>query len=197
MRHLATVVIGLTVFALAAVEQSPAVRAQEKPVSLEPWEFKAVRFGPDEKEATKKLNALASEGWQYVGPLSNGLVAFRRPRVAKGQIIVEVSGNPRTVAPGEKTTITVTVRAGDRSLLPGAKVTISAGGGRFLPKADTPFDPKARLQGPFSATGTTNDKGQFTTWWVCNPAAPAYVLNVEASKEGYTSGKARHTIPIK
>jgi hypothetical protein len=197
MRHLVTVVIGFMVFALGAVEQSPVARAQEKPASLEQWEFKAVLVGTDEKEATKKLNDLASEGWQYVGPLSNGLVAFRRPRIAKKQIIVEVSSNPRTVAPGEKTTITVTVRAGDRSLLSGAKVTVSAGGGKFLPKSDTPFDPKDRLHGPFSAKGTANEKGQFTTWWVCNPAATGYVLRIEVSKEGYTSSKAEHAIPIK
>lgn len=91
----------------------------------------------------------------------------------------------------------MTVRAGDRSLLPDAKVTTSAGGGKFFPKPDTPFDPKDRLHGPFSATGTTNEKGQFTTWWVCNPAAPGYGLNIEASKEGHTSGKAEYTIRIK
>jgi hypothetical protein len=43
------------------------------------WEFKAVAFGTDAAEATKSLNQLAKDGWQYVGPLSNGLVAFRRP----------------------------------------------------------------------------------------------------------------------
>jgi hypothetical protein len=197
MRCFAALVIGLTVSALAALHECPAVRAQYKPAPLQEWEFKAVLIGTDEKAATKKLNDLASEGWQYVGPLGNGLVAFRRPNVPKKQIIVEVSGEPQTVAPGEKTTITVTARAGDRSLLPGAKVTISVGGGKFLPKADTQFDPKARLQGPFSATGTTNEKGQFTTWWVCNPAASGYALGIEASKEGYTGGKAKHTISIK
>jgi uncharacterized protein (TIGR03067 family) len=50
------------------------------------WEHKAVPFGADEKEGTKKLNDLAGDGWEYVGPLGNGLVAFRRfvlsPKVA-------------------------------------------------------------------------------------------------------------------
>jgi hypothetical protein len=185
------------VSALAALHECPAVRAQDKPAPLQEWEFKAVLIGTDEKDATKKLTDLASKGWQYVGPLGNGLVAFRRTKIPKQQIIVEVSGRPQMISPGEKTTITVTVRDGDRSLLSGAKVTISAGGGKFLPKADTQFDPKGRLQEPYSATGTTNDKGQFTTWWVCNPAAPGYGLGIEASKEGYTGGKAEHTIRIK
>jgi hypothetical protein len=42
------------------------------------WEYKAVAF-QTENEGTKKLNELAQEGWVYVGPLSNGLVAFKRP----------------------------------------------------------------------------------------------------------------------
>jgi hypothetical protein len=197
MSRLFALIIGLTMFAIGSVHQCPSVRAQEKNASPKEWELKAVLFGTDEKEATKKLNDLSSEGWQYVGPLGNGLVAFRRHYLPKEQIIVEVSGNPRTVATGEKTTVTVTVRAGDRSLLQGAKVTVSAGGGKFLPKSDTPFNPKERLQGPYSATGTTDEKGQFTTWWVCNPGAAGYTLGVEASKESHTTGKAEWTIQVK
>jgi hypothetical protein len=37
-----------------------------------------VAFGSDEKEGTRRLNELAREGWEYVGPLANGLVAFKR-----------------------------------------------------------------------------------------------------------------------
>jgi hypothetical protein len=174
----------------------PAATIQKKADSPK-WEFKAVSFSNDEKESTKKLNDLADEAWEYVGPLGQRLVAFRRPYVRRDQIILEVVGNPKTVTSGEKTTITVTVRAGDRSLLPGAKVTISAGGGKFLPKADTPFDPKDRLHAPYSATGTSDEKGKFTTWWVVNPAAAGYVLNINASKQGFTTARAEHRIPIK
>jgi WD40 repeat protein len=42
------------------------------------WEFKAASFGGDEKENTRKLNDLAAEGWDYVGPLDGNLVAFKR-----------------------------------------------------------------------------------------------------------------------
>src|SRR5262245_19226575 len=109
---LIVVLAGLT---LGAMHGCPAMQAQEKPASTKEWEFKAVLFGTDEKNATKKLNDLATEEWQYVGPLGNGLVAFRRRYVPREQMSVEVSGNPQTVAPGEKTTITITVRAGDRT----------------------------------------------------------------------------------
>jgi hypothetical protein len=42
------------------------------------WEFKAVSFSIDDKEGTRKLNELADSGWEYVGPLTNGVIAFRR-----------------------------------------------------------------------------------------------------------------------
>jgi uncharacterized protein (TIGR03067 family) len=47
------------------------------------FEFRAVAFGNEEQAATNKLNHLAAEGWEYVGPLGNGLVAFRRPATTK------------------------------------------------------------------------------------------------------------------
>jgi hypothetical protein len=111
-------------------------------------------------------------------------------------ILLDVTGKPEKVVPGEKTAITVTVRTADGGFLANAKVSITAGGGKFLPKADTPFDPKGRLHSPYSATGTTDDKGQFTTWWVCNPAASGYVLNIEVSSEGYINGKSNYTIHV-
>jgi hypothetical protein len=198
MRRLVTLVIGLTMLALGAVLQCPAVRAQEKPAPLKDWEFKAVRIGPNEKEATIMLNDLASEGWHYVGPLGNGLVAFRRHYVPREQLLVEVAGpQPRTTAPGEKVAIVVTVRAGDRSLLPGAKVTVAAGGGNFLTKAGKAIDPKDRGSHPNSVTGTTDDKGRFTTWWVVTTGPGAYVLGIEAGKIDYISGQAEYSIRVK
>src|SRR4051812_3651437 len=177
MRSHVALVIGLAVFALGAVHPCPAVRAQERPASLKEWEFKAVPIGADEKDATKKLNDLASEGWQYVGPLGNGLVAFRRHYVPREQIVVEIAGQqPRTPAPGEKVAIVVTVRAGDRSLLPGATVTVAAGGGTFLTEAGMPIDPKDRGDHPNSVRGTTDDKGQFTAWWAHQTGPAALVL---------------------
>jgi hypothetical protein len=194
-KRLATVVVASTAVLLIPVLSVSDTRGQER-ADPPRQELKAVSIGNDERAATEKLNDLAAEGWEYVGPLGNGLVVFRRP-VPRSHIVLGVAGTPEEVAPGEKTTITVTVRAGDGSPQANARVTVSSGGGRFLPKADEPFDSKARLHGPYSATGTTDEKGQFTTWWVCNPAAAGYVLGIEASKEGYTSGKAHWTIRIK
>lgn len=112
------------------------------------------------------------------------------PENPKEQIIVKVVSDPKTLASGEKTTIVVTVHAADGSLLPGATVTVTAGGGKFLPKADTPVSPKDKLKGPYFATGKTAENGQFTTWWVRDPAyRRSYGIVVVAEKEGYSSGR--------
>src|SRR5439155_7867906 len=53
-----------------------------------PWEYRAVKFGPDEKAATTALNLLAADGWEYVGLLPGDLVAFRRPVLSPEEIAV-------------------------------------------------------------------------------------------------------------
>jgi WD40 repeat protein len=64
-------------FAVLFGASGPLVNGQEKSRFVA-WEFKAVPFGTEEKESTRKLNALAADEWEYVGPLGNGMVAFRR-----------------------------------------------------------------------------------------------------------------------
>jgi hypothetical protein len=74
MRQRISAILG----ALAVVGALGAgARAQEK-ASAVTWEFRAVVFGDDEDASTRKLNDLAADGWEYVGPLRNGLVAFKR-----------------------------------------------------------------------------------------------------------------------
>jgi hypothetical protein len=60
----------------ALVSASCVARAQNRDETK--WEFKAAMF-QSEDAGTKKLNELAADGWTYVGPLGNGLVAFKRP----------------------------------------------------------------------------------------------------------------------
>jgi hypothetical protein len=180
---------------LAAVLAVP-VSGQEK-AAIVKWEYKAVGFLNLEKEDTKRLNELAAEGWEYVGPLANGEVAFRRPFVPREQIVVEAAGpQPRTPAPGEKVAIVVTVRSGDRRPLAGATVSVAAGGGNFLTEAGKPIDPKNRGTHPNSVRGTTDGKGQFTTWWVANTGPGAYVLGIEAVKQDYNRGRAEYSIRV-
>ncbi len=80
MKKLLPVVTAL--LAVGALGGPPA-RAQTVADPTKGWEHKAVSVGADEKEATAKLNALAADGWEYVGPLSGGLVAFRRRAVGE------------------------------------------------------------------------------------------------------------------
>jgi hypothetical protein len=82
MRCLAPVVALLWAFLLTGMGPLSRVRGQDKPAPKPAREWKAVSLGADERGATKKLNELAADGWEYVGPLANGLVAFRRPNDA-------------------------------------------------------------------------------------------------------------------
>src|SRR4051795_11137824 len=72
---------GFAVMAVSCVSLlvfvAPDASGQEKP-KPPAVEYKAVAIGADEKGATRKLNELAAEGWEYVGPLGNSLVAFKR-----------------------------------------------------------------------------------------------------------------------
>jgi hypothetical protein len=68
--------VGLA-FIILGTLTPPRATSQEK-IATPGWEYKAVSFGKGEKESTIKLNDLTAEGWDYVGPLAHGLVAFRR-----------------------------------------------------------------------------------------------------------------------
>jgi uncharacterized protein (TIGR03067 family) len=62
-------------------------------------EFRAVKFTGDDKADTAKLNELAADGWEYVGPLTGGTVAFRRHAVSElGGTWAKVSGEEAGVA---------------------------------------------------------------------------------------------------
>jgi hypothetical protein len=111
-------------------------------------------------------------------------------------IKVEVEAHPERVSPGEKVELLITVRTGDNQVLPEAAVHVESGGGKFFKNENSPYNPKARLHGPYSIAGHTDNNGQFRTWWVCNPCAGAYVLNIESAKKGYITGSAEFTIPI-
>ncbi len=78
--------LSTTLVAIAALLLSPPtpLMAADSPKTSfgQHAEFKAVDFAGDEKDSTKKLNDLAADGWEYVGPLGHGLVAFRRTAAA-------------------------------------------------------------------------------------------------------------------
>ena len=85
MKRFGPVVVLAAAFAAFLVPHSPA-RSQDRTGSDPAWEYKATAIAADEKEATKKLNALSAEGWELVGPLGNGLIAFRRPVLSASEI---------------------------------------------------------------------------------------------------------------
>jgi hypothetical protein len=87
----AAIVIGCLILSLSSGARSSAEpKAAEKAPR---WEYRAVYFyenGGQAEGATKELNRLAEEGWEYVGPVHNrpatngnscnSLVVFRRPK---------------------------------------------------------------------------------------------------------------------
>jgi uncharacterized protein (TIGR03067 family) len=89
MKRLVPAVALLPVILLLGTGPLMPVRGQDKPASKPAWEWKAVALGAEEKEATKKLNELATDGWEYVGPLAHGLVAFKRPKRPAEEIELE------------------------------------------------------------------------------------------------------------
>jgi hypothetical protein len=119
------------------------------------------------------------------------------PAPGSGILSIRATATPASCTVGERTTITTVVSDGRGKPAPGVKVLISAGGGRFLPGPDAPYDPKARLHGPYSASGISDQEGRFVTWWVVNPAAPAYVMGIRATKESWSEAQTNLQIVIK
>jgi hypothetical protein len=77
MRRFAILAVGLTAVIFSGAIR-PSVGVAQDGAAARPTEYKAVAVAADEKEATKKLNALLADGWEFVGPLGNGLVVFKR-----------------------------------------------------------------------------------------------------------------------
>ncbi len=87
-----TFLAGLAVGLMAVViaERQPQALAQQPEKPLVRWEYKVEVFPFGNAEATKRLNELADEGWEYVGlvgtarpspaPGHEASVAFRRPK---------------------------------------------------------------------------------------------------------------------
>ncbi|ABC83649.1 hypothetical protein [Anaeromyxobacter dehalogenans] len=88
-----------------------------------------------------------------------------------------------------ETRIRVRVTTGDGAPVQGARVRIAAGGGSFghaVPGA----------AGAAEAAGRTGANGIFVTVWGCRQCAPAYVLSVEATREGFAPARAEVTVRV-
>jgi hypothetical protein len=116
-------------------------------------------------------------------------------RLTSRMLRISAVATPKTVAPGQRTVLTVTVKDENGRPVPDATTTISAGGGKFLGPAE-PFNPKDRLHGPYKTDGQTDAGGLYETSWVCNPCARAYGLRVESGKDGYILSAFDLTINI-
>ena len=129
--------------------------------------------------------------------LATNLNSTSEPAPESRVLSIRAAASPASCTVGERTTITAVVFDGQGKPAPGAKVQVSAGGGRFLPGPDDPYDPKARLHGPYSASGNSDREGRFVTWWVVNPATASYVMDIRATKEGWGEAQTNLQIVIK
>ncbi len=113
------------------------------------------------------------------------------------RIQLDLLAAPESVSPGQKTSITVTARDGSGDPLSNADVGVGSGGGKFLLRDDEKYDPRSRLHSPYTASGKTDEMGRFTTWWVCNPCAAGYVLEIKVRKDDYLDARSEVTIKIR
>jgi hypothetical protein len=120
--------------------------------------------------------------------------AERKEREKRLKVLLETFPNP--VSFGERTQINVTIQDGYGRAIKDVKVQVSAGGGKFL-KSNEEFNSKSSLQSPYESIGLTDEGGVYTTWWVCNPCAAGYGMNVKVSKDNYYDTNSELTINIK
>ena len=64
-------VTGLLLGVVVGSLRGPAVSNAQAPEKRTAWEYKVVAFAPNDSTGqTKQINAMAREGWEYVGLLS-------------------------------------------------------------------------------------------------------------------------------
>lgn len=110
-------------------------------------------------------------------------------------LFINVVAGSQYISRGQSTAITVQVYDEMYQAVQDVTVTIAAGGGKFLKQGEL-YDQFTRLQGPYKVSGAIDINGKYTTYWVCNPCAMAYVLSIECIKQGYIPGAAELTINI-
>ncbi len=112
-------------------------------------------------------------------------------------LYINISQGAPDVAMGERATIYIQLKDLDGKVITDATVLLESGGGKFLGSYSTSFDPNSRLHGPYSVTGKTDAAGVYTAWWVCNPCATGYGMQVSVSKEGYQDRQGELTVKIR
>lgn len=96
---------------------------------------------------------------------------------------LQIEARPVVDGPRARLEIRITDAAGDP--VSGATVEIRAGGGTFASSGGT------------RVRGTTDSEGRFRTKWSCSPCAPAYVLELKATREGYREATGQVRIALR
>ena len=112
----------------------------------------------------ERLRTLDPERYKAIQKIEAGIAP-----VDRRQPLVTAEATPPVVGSGERTTISVTVKAPDGQPIGGADVALSAGGGGFAGSG------QSRIE------GRTDIDGVFRAEWQCQPCASGYQIAIEVS----------------
>lgn len=120
----------------------------------------------------------------------NGGRPIKPPSAIGGSIAVNVNNNPRIVAPGGRTEISVLARTTDGAPIPFARVVLSVPGGVF------------EQAGTSEVTGETNEQGLYhAVWKTYEPAAytgdMSYGIYATVTKEGFQEGRGESEVFVR
>ena len=118
----------------------------------------------DAAAEAERLRTLDPERYKTIQKIEAGLASADRR-----QPLVTAEATPPVVGSGERTVISVRVKAPDGQPIGGADVALSAGGGSFARSG------QSRIE------GRTDIDGMFRTEWQCQPCAPGYQIAIEIS----------------
>lgn len=91
----------------------------------------------------------------------------------------------RPVVDGPRAQLEIRIEDAAGEPVSGATVEIRAGGGTFAASGGT------------RVRGTTDSEGRFRTKWSCSPCAPAYVLELKATRDGYREATGQVRIDLR
>lgn len=97
----------------------------------------------------------------------------------------ELQIEARPVVDGPRALLEIRIEDARGEPVAGATVEARAGGGTFASSGGT------------RVRGTTDSEGRFRTRWSCSPCAPAYVLELKATREGYREATGQVRIDLR
>ena len=158
-------VTGPALYQLDLAERLNPSRPEQAAIAAAKWViYKQTGREQDAAAEAERLRTLDPERYKTIQKIEAGLASADRR-----QPVVTAEATPPVVGSGERTVISVRVKAPDGQPIGGADVVLSAGGGSFARSG------QSRIE------GRTDIDGMFRTEWQCQPCAPGYQIAIEIS----------------